>query len=333
LLIADGIKYSLHVPKDEGEFERLAKEHLSEIFGVDVLYFDIKPELRSKAGIGSKPDGIAIVFDEPCAYIVEFELSKHPIHDHIVAQISKFNAAIKNTDTRLKIAEAIHNEIRGDAYKKFLAESKTKIELFKFLTELLSSKLKLCIIIDDVTEKLKESLESLPFETRVVDFKTFERDEVGLAVHAHLFEPLKVKRKPKRPKPPRPEHNTSWEKRLEWVDEETRNLAKEVIKAIEGRFPDVQHSPRYRWYYFYKGSKRSLDSLFAVLMLTKKTVKVRIKAEPSTFQDERNWTKPMKGWFFPRKLQERELIITERQQIPYALELITQSYNISALHQ
>jgi len=60
--------------------------------------------------------------------------------------------------------------------------------------------------------------------------------------------------------------------------------------------------PRYRWYYFYKGSGRSLDSLFAVLMLTKKRVAVRIKAEPTTFKDEKNWTKPMKGWFFPRKL-------------------------------
>jgi predicted transport protein len=64
-------------------------------------------------------------------------------------------------------------------------------------------------------------------------------------------------------------------------------------------------------------------------MLTKKAVKVRIKAEPNTFRDEKGWTKLMKGWFFPRKLQEREFTITEEQQIPYALELITQSYIIS----
>jgi predicted transport protein len=56
---------------------------------------------------------------------------------------------------------------------------------------------------------------------------------------------------------------------------------------------------------------------------------VRIKAEPNTFKDERKWAKPMKGWFFPRKLQEKEFAITEKQQIPYALELISQSYSIS----
>ena len=326
MLIADGIKYNLYIPKDEKEFEKLAKEHLSEIFAADMLYFDIKPELRSKAGIGSKPDGIAVVFDESCAYVVEFELSGHPIHDHIIAQMSKFNKALKNSDTRLKIAEAIYNEILSDPYKKIFAESKVKTELFKFLTDLLSSKPKVCIIIDKVTDELKESIEDLPFETRLIEFKTFDRDGVGLSVHAHLFEPL-VK------KPPiieRPEHYESWEKRLEWVNEETRNLVKELIKAVEEKFPDAQHMPRYRWYYFYKGQETSLNSLFAVLMLSKKAVTVRIKAERSTFKDERSWTKPMKGWFFPRKLQEREFTITEEQQIPYALELITQSYNISS---
>lgn len=323
MLIVDGIKYKPYVPRDEKEFENLAKEHLSEIFGKDMLYFDIKPELRSKAGIGSKPDGIAIVFDEPCAYIVEFELSRHPIHDHIIAQMSKFNKALKSSDTRLKIAEAIYSEILSDSYKKVFVESRVKTELFKFLTELLSTKPKMSIITDEVTEELKESVEDLPFETRLIEFKTFEREGVGIAVHAHLLVPLRKEIPP--PPPPRP----PWDEILKRVNEETRDLVEKLIKAIEEKFPEVQHMPRARWYYFYKGRERSLNSLFAVLLLTKKAVKVRIKTEPSTFKDEKGWTKTMKGWFFPRKLQEREFTITEEHQIPYALELITQSYNIS----
>jgi predicted transport protein len=327
LLIVDGVKYKLYVPKDEGEFENLAKEHLCEIFGRDMLYFDIKPELRSKAGIGSKPDGIAILFDEPCVYIVEFELSKHPIHDHIIAQMSRFNKALKSSDTRLKIAEAIYNEISSDSYKKVFAESKVKTELFKFLTDLLSLKTKMSIIIDEVTEELKESVEGLPFETRLIEFKTFEREGVGIAVHAHLFEPLE-----KPPPPPPPGRPGTWEKILKWVNEETRDLVMKLIKDVEEKFPGIEHMPRARYYYFYKGRERSLNSLFAVLLLTKKAVKVRIKTDPSTFKDEKGWTKTMKGWFFPRKLQEREFTIREEKQIPYALELITQSYNISGNH-
>lgn len=152
MLIVDGVKYNPYVPEDEEEFERLVKEHLSDIFGAGLLYFDIKPELRSKAGIGSKPDGIAILLGEPCVYVIEFELSGHPIHDHIIAQISRFNKALKSSDTRLKIAEAIHSEVLADPYKEVFVESKVKSELFKFLTELFSSKPKIAIIVDEVTE-------------------------------------------------------------------------------------------------------------------------------------------------------------------------------------
>ena len=53
MLIIDGVKYNLHIPKDEKELEGMVKEHFTDIFSECSLYFDIKPELRSKAGIGS----------------------------------------------------------------------------------------------------------------------------------------------------------------------------------------------------------------------------------------------------------------------------------------
>lgn len=79
----------LYEPKTEAVFENLVKGHTTEIFGRDSLYFDIKPDLRSKAGIGSKPDGIVIVFSSnPCVYIVEYELARHQVYEHVIAQIS-----------------------------------------------------------------------------------------------------------------------------------------------------------------------------------------------------------------------------------------------------
>ncbi|MCX7999053.1 MAG: hypothetical protein N3A69_08910 [Leptospiraceae bacterium] len=331
LLVINGVKYRPYTPKSESEFEQLVKDHLCEIFGADSICFDIKPDLRSKAGIGSKPDGIVIQLDEPSVYVVEFELSKHLIHDHIVAQLSRFNKALKSSDVRLNIANAIYSEISVDPFKKILVESKVNGDVFKFLTDLLSSKPKVIVIIDEILSELREALEDLPFESKIIEFKTFEREGVGLAVHAHLFEPLKVEAEKVERKVEfeKPEHYKSWEARLNWVEEGTRNLIKELILAIEEKFPEAQHMPRYRWYYFYKGSSRTLNSLFAVLMLTKKSIKVRIKADPNTFKDERNWTKVMKGWFFPRKMQEREFAINDRQQISYALELVRQSYDIS----
>jgi len=66
-----------------------------------------------------------------------------------------------------------------------------------------------------------------------------------------------------------------------------------------------------------------------VLMLTKRKVKVRIKVDPTKFEDKQKWTKPYKGWFFPRKWQEREFSITSAEQFDYALQLIKESYDIS----
>ncbi len=193
MLIIDGVKYNLHDPKDEIEFEGLVKEHYSEIFGENSLYFDIKPELRSEAGIGSVPDAFVICLDEPSVYVIEYELGRHPIHDHVVAQISKFNKAFKSSETKLKLAQAVYNEVSSDPIKKAFVESKVKVkgDLFKFFTDLfLLKKPKVVIIIDEATEELKEAVEDLTFETKIVQFKTFERDGVGLPVHAHLFEPL-----------------------------------------------------------------------------------------------------------------------------------------------
>lgn len=189
MLIIDGVKFNLHVPKSEKEFENLVKEHITEIFGKDSLYFDIKPELRSKAGIGSKPDGIAIRLDEPSFYIVEFELASHPVYDHVIAQINRFNTAFKSSETKLKMAEAIYSEISSDPFKNMLVKSK-KDEPFKFLTEVFSSKPKLVIIVNKASDELREAVENLPFESKVVEFKTFERENVGISVHAHLFEPI-----------------------------------------------------------------------------------------------------------------------------------------------
>ena len=92
---------------------------------------------------------------------------------------------------------------------------------------------------------------------------------------------------------------------------------------------DVTHKPLGRFYCFYKG-KPSTKSIFAALMLRKNALKVRIRTDPSTFQDPQKWTgdKVYKGWFF-KSGEEREFEISRKEQINYAIELIKHSYKIS----
>ena len=200
MLLIDGIKYNLWVPEKESQLEEIVKEYFTDIFSKNSLYFDIKPELRSRTGIGSKPDGIVILFDKPCYYVVEIERAKHGIHDHVITQISRFNTALKRPETKMKMAEAVYNEILSDPLKELFVKSKVKGDLFKFLTDLFSLNPIIAIIIDEVTDEIKEAIDELPLESRIVEFKIFEREGVGIAVHAHLFEPVYVP--PVKPQPP-----------------------------------------------------------------------------------------------------------------------------------
>jgi hypothetical protein len=163
MLVIDGKKYNLMDLEKEKQLEEFVIQHYNEIFGIESLYFDIKPELRSQAGIGSKPDGIVVVFDRPSYYVVEIERAEHGIHDHVITQISKLKEAF------------VKSKIEGD--------------LYKFLTDLFSSKPVVVIIIDRLRDELEEAVGGLPLESKIVEFKTFAREDAP-NIYAHLFEPI-----------------------------------------------------------------------------------------------------------------------------------------------
>ena len=114
-LLIDGIKFNLWKPNSEtGDFAPIIIEHAKDIFGDDSLYFEIKPELRSNSGFGSKPDGFVIDFVKPALYVIEVERAEHGLHDYLYSQISKFNVAMKNPETRAKVIQALCEDIKGD---------------------------------------------------------------------------------------------------------------------------------------------------------------------------------------------------------------------------
>jgi len=121
-----------------------------------------------------------------------------------------------------------------------------------------------------------------------------------------------------------------WDKRLQWVDENVQSLALTISTAITNSQNNVVGKPRGRYYCFYKGNP-SIRSIFAVLCLFRDSVKVRIRADPKTFRDPKNWTgnKVYKRWFFT-KGQEMEFRVESKDQIGYAMELIKQSYDLAA---
>jgi hypothetical protein len=193
ILLIDGVKYEEWRPTNEDEFEQVVREHAEDIFGEQSIYLDIKPKLKSRSGIGSIPDGYVIVFGEqPNWYIVEVELSSHPLYDHIVPQVGKFISGIRNPSTQKEIVDALFHEIDSDEFLRLrLRKAIGATETYKFLADLVSKSPVVIIIIEKHTGQLDEAIEALRHpQIKIVEFQTFAREDVGLPVHAHLFEPL-----------------------------------------------------------------------------------------------------------------------------------------------
>ena len=95
------------------------------------FYFDVKKVIRSKAGIASIPDGYAILFGpKPRWCIVEVELASHPIYEHVISQLSKFNRGIEDTQTRKNIVDLLYEAFSKDDILK--AQLKKKIQLVRY---------------------------------------------------------------------------------------------------------------------------------------------------------------------------------------------------------
>jgi predicted transport protein len=191
-VLVDGVTYRLVRPDDEASLEKAIQTNSKHIFGENSFYFDVKKIIRSKAGVASIPDGYAILFEpKPRWCIVEVELASHPIYDHMIPQLSKFNRGIEDTQTRKNIVDLLYDAFSKDDILKAQLKKKIKTgEIYKFILDLLSEDPLIIVAIDEKTEELQEALTDLRGDVRVLEFKTFRREGVSEELNAYVFEPI-----------------------------------------------------------------------------------------------------------------------------------------------
>jgi len=335
MLLIDGVRYKLWTPKDEEkEFHPMIKEHYKEIFGENSIYFDVKQVIRATSGIGAIPDAYVIRLNPPEWFVVENELSTHPIYEHIVNQLTRFINGIENQIARSPIVDALYSRINEDivlkaAIKKTIATD----DIYRFLYKLISSPPKIVILIDEKKPETENACSIFKYSTEIVEFKTYVRENAE-NVRAHLFEPLCKPEKSKEQKSstevtrkPTPEYLKNWESKLQWVSPGIRELTKALIERI-AQLDNVDHGPSGPDYKFYKG-KRSSTSIFAGLFLTHDVLKVRIRTDPAKpLNDPKKLvSERIYKWFF--QSGEKEFKITDMSQFAYAMELIKQSYSLA----
>jgi predicted transport protein len=191
-VLIDGVTYRLVKPDNEASLEKAIQVNSKYIFGENSFYFDFKKIIRSKAGVASIPDGYAILFEpRPRWCIVEVELASHPIYDHMIPQLSKFNRGIEDTQTRKNIVDLLYDAFSKDDILKAQLKKKIKSgEIYKFILDLLSEDPLIIVAIDEKTAELQEALVDLRGEVRVLEFKTFRREGVSEELNAYVFEPI-----------------------------------------------------------------------------------------------------------------------------------------------
>jgi len=206
IILVDAVRYQLVTPESEASLEEVIRSNCQHIFGPDSFYFDIKKLIRSKAGVASIPDGYVIYFaPKPKWAIVEVELASHPIYDHLIPQLSKFNRGIEDSSTRRQLTEIFYGIFSEDEVLKARLKHRIKTgEVYKFISDLVSESPTIVVVIDEKTAELAEALIDIRGDIRIIEFRTFRREGVSAHVNAFVFEPICC--------PPRPDSRDRPEK-------------------------------------------------------------------------------------------------------------------------
>ena len=207
IILIDGVKYILKNPNSEDDLEKIVEKNYKYIFGDNSFYFNFKRKVKSKSGIVSIPDGYLIIFNNiPQWYILEVELASHPLYDHIIPQLTKFNRAIEEISTKKSLIDMFYDEIKKDLVLE--ANIKNKIgsgEIYKFISDLISVKPKIIIIINEKTNELNEVTRDIRGDIKILEFKIFRREFISEEVEAYLFNPIIDFKNIEKPIIPKPE--------------------------------------------------------------------------------------------------------------------------------
>jgi hypothetical protein len=141
----------------EEELEQVVGDNFEYLFGPSSIYLP-KSLIRTKDGAGTIPDGYAIDVEARRWYIVEAELAKHSVWNHIAPQIAKQLIATLNPASRQLLIEMVVNRVREDtdAMEKFTDEGIEVINIRGVLGQIFDTDPIVGLPIDRVSNDLGE---------------------------------------------------------------------------------------------------------------------------------------------------------------------------------
>ena len=158
----------------ESDLERIVTKNYEHIFGPSSIFLP-KSKIKTDSGTGTIPDGFAIDLDAREWYIVEAELSHHSIWNHIIPQVTKQIQASDNLETKKlvkNLAVESYSE-KEDTKEKFGEVGVRKINIRKFVGEILSKKPIIGIPIDEIPNDLDKWTSTLEYNVKLWVVKKF----------------------------------------------------------------------------------------------------------------------------------------------------------------
>ena len=97
----------------EEELERVLVDNYEHIFGPSAIYLP-RALIKTPGGYGTIPDGFAFDLSKKQWFIVEAELAKHDLWNHIAPQAAKQITAASKPETKRNLVERVVSLFRED---------------------------------------------------------------------------------------------------------------------------------------------------------------------------------------------------------------------------
>jgi hypothetical protein len=174
MLILENRKFIQAAFRSESELESVVIDNAESIFGPSSIYF---PRLLFRTGDGARtiPDGFVIDPSTRQWYLVEAELARHGVWNHIAPQVAKQIIAASQPLSKQLLIELAVEKIREDQQlrEKFTDLGIEVIDIRRVLAEILDKKPIIGMPIDAVSRDLQEWATTLRNEVKLWIVKKF----------------------------------------------------------------------------------------------------------------------------------------------------------------
>lgn len=153
---------------NEAEIDAVVAENSDYIFGASSVYLP-KRLIKTKDGAGTIPDGFAIDFSTKQWFIIEAEVSNHPVWTHIAPQIAKQVTASSRSETKKMLSRLFLEEIKNNKglLEKLSAENIPVIHIYREITEIFEKDPNIGLPIDEISDDLKDWTDTFKYDVKL----------------------------------------------------------------------------------------------------------------------------------------------------------------------